>query len=162
MHQSQSNSSIDADFVKTINNKDLFDLVIELDGQEFSVSKSLLLNKVFDRELEFIIKQKVIDQRVALDCSSISDVMKNDDIACHLPWFIVKVYNKKRRVTLNSKGFNHIFSHFLEFCYCDRVLTPLSGCDVQNMQVLCSELGLQASSKVFADMWAVIEQRLEE
>lgn len=76
------------------------------------------------------MKQRVVDHRVAMDCSSISEIMQCSEIAFHLPDFITNVYHAQTRVIVNLQVSHDTFTKFLEFCYCDRVLTPLTGHDV--------------------------------
>jgi len=39
---------------------------------------------------------------------------------------------------IKANGFTlEVFSKFLEFCYCDRVVSPITGLEAQNLALTC-------------------------
>ena len=65
------------------------------------MSKPLFLNRIFEREVNSIIKRKALDQTFCenLEKSTISEVMQCSKLSIFLPPILVKVYNAPK----NSK-----------------------------------------------------------
>lgn len=54
------------------------------------------------------------------------------------------------------------FIKFLEYCYCDKVLSPITGNQTQALKSICAQLGLAASANVFDRLYKSIRLKLEE
>lgn len=65
-------------------------------------------------------------------------------------------------MTVPLQASSDIITKFLEFCYTDRVMAPITGLEVQNLHLVCQTLGLEGSAKVFETMWQCIKQKLED
>ena len=96
-----SDSTIDQDMVKLINNPELNDLKIivtkessslncfsTMIQQEFYVCKALVLQRVFEREIQYALSKKIdADQKLSQDIakSTIVEVMNSDHLRTLVP-----------------------------------------------------------------------------
>ena len=128
--QQQSISSLLEDYAKLVDSKDHSNIKFLLDPikqggpeQVVHANKSLVLFRLFEREVrEYCQDSRVFNMRMeeVLSCSQTKSMC---------PQFFQRVFEAKPGQSLRLTGVSSKpeFLLFLEFCYCDKLVTPVTG-----------------------------------
>ena len=128
--QHESASSLLEDYAKLIDSRDHSSIKFMLDPERpglpeqiVQANKSLVLFRLFEREVrEYCSDSHVFNMRM-------EEVLSNPQTRVMCPQFFQRVFDAKLGQTLRLPGIHSRteFLLFLEFCYCDKLVTPVTG-----------------------------------
>ena len=79
------------------------------------------------------------------------------------PQFFQRVFDAKAGATLRLPGISSRaeFLLFLEFCYCDRLVKPVTGAQIATIRHICQVLGLATVTQYFDSLAQHIQNKLQ-
>ncbi len=81
----------------------------------------------------------------------IHQIFRCPQTALLLPEFLTQIYfaEPNQTVLVQSSQRLDSLTRLVEYCYCNRLIRPITGVEAQSLVLLCAELGLSATGEVF-------------